>query len=79
MAETGKKTGKLGLVILENLVESRPGEASVKQQHAKRDGQIPITEAMQKTADRLWKDWADEHVWNALFSYLPRNRKILVD
>jgi hypothetical protein len=79
MAETGKKPGKLGLAILESLVEGKLGDGFVKADHAPTESQIPIAEAMQKTADRLWKDWTDKNIWNGLFSALPRNRKLLAD
>ncbi len=79
MAENGKKPGRLGLTILENLVEVRLDERFVKEGQTSTEAQIPLAEAMQKTADRLWKDWVDKKVWNGLFSTLPRNGKLLTD
>ncbi len=79
MAENGKKPGRLGLTILENLVEVKLGEGFVKEDQAPKEAQISLAEAMQRTADRLWKVWADKNVWNGLFSALPRNRMLLTD
>jgi tetratricopeptide (TPR) repeat protein len=78
MAETVKKPGNLGLVILEYLVEGKLGGGDVEG-HASMETQISLTAAMQKTADRLWKEWVDKDVWNGLFSALPRDRKLLAD
>jgi tetratricopeptide (TPR) repeat protein len=78
MAETGKKPGRLGLVILEYLVEGKLG-GGVVEGHTSVETQISLSAAMQKTADRLWKDLGDKDVWNGLFSALPRNRKLLAD
>ncbi len=79
MAETGREPGKLGLVILENLIESKLGEEVVKEQHIPKNEQNSITEAVRNTADRLWKDWADKRAWEALFDYLPSNKKFMAD
>ncbi len=79
MAETGNKPGRLGLAILENLVESKLGAGFVNKGDTPTEAQISIVKAMQKTADRLWKEWADKNVWNGLFNALPRNRKLLAD
>jgi hypothetical protein len=71
MAVNGKKPGKLGLAILNNLVESRFGEEFVKEPHIPTDVQISIAEAMHNTANRLWKDWVDKRAWEVLFNTLP--------
>jgi tetratricopeptide (TPR) repeat protein len=79
MAESGKGIGKLGLAILESLLKSKFGEEFSKEQHAPTDEQISITEAMQNTADRFWKDWTDKRTWDALFNHLPKKRKLLTN
>jgi hypothetical protein len=79
MAETVKKLGKLGLDIVEHFVESKLGEKFVKDLRAPTDEYLAIKGAMQATADRLWKEWADKRLWNAVFIHLPKKKELLND
>ena len=78
MAETVHRLGKLALDIVENFVESKLGKNFVAELRAPTDEQIAITGAMQATADRLWEQWADEPLWNAIFNDLPKNADLLI-
>jgi len=78
MVNTGHKLGKLGLAILENFVASKLGEKFITELRAPADEYIAITEAMQATADRLWEQWANERLWNAIFNDLPNNNELLI-
>ncbi len=79
MEGTGHKFGKLGLAIVENFVASKLGEKFVKELRAPTDEQIAIDGAMQATADRLWKGWADKRLWYAIFNHLPKKKELLTD
>jgi tetratricopeptide (TPR) repeat protein len=79
MAETGKKLGKLGLAILEYLVECKLGQGVFEGLRARTGAEIALSGAMQATADCLCKDWADMRLWNAIFNHLPRKKELLTD
>ena len=76
MKKTGHAFGKLGRVLVENIVESGLGDI-VEELRASTEEQVVIERAMQKTADRLWKEWIDKALWNAFFIDLPESKKLL--
>ena len=79
MAKTGRKLGKMGLAMLDFFIEIRLGDKYNKKPSAQMEEQIAIKKAMQNTASRLWKDWADKRPWNALFIDLPKDKGLLID
>gem|GEM_PF-559213 len=79
MAQNGRKLGKMGLVILDVFVEIKLGDKYNKKLSAQTEEQSAITVALNNTAGRLWKDWADKRPWNALFVDLPKKKGLLTD
>ena len=79
MPATAKKLGKLGLAMLEHFVESKLGEKFVTELRAGTDRQTAIEGALLATADRLWKEWDDKRLWNAVFNHLPKKKGLLED
>ena len=71
--------GKLGIAVLEHLVESKLGKKFVKELRAGTDQQLAISAALEATADRLWEKWDDKRIWNAVFNHLPKRRELLTD
>jgi hypothetical protein len=79
MVKINSKLGKLGLAILENFVESKLGEKFITELRGPTDRQIAITWAIQSTSDRLWNEWEDKRLWNAIFNHLPEKKGLLTD
>jgi tetratricopeptide (TPR) repeat protein len=79
MAETSKHLGKMGLAMVEYFIEIKLGDDYGKRLPPPKEGQFSIKKAMQNTADRLWKDWADKRLWNAFFKQMPKRKELLTD
>ena len=77
MTKAGRKFGSLAIDIVEYFVATKLGDKFIKDLRAPTDKEMAVTGAMQATADRLWEQWGDEHLWNAVFNDLPKNNELL--
>jgi tetratricopeptide (TPR) repeat protein len=79
MEENGNKLGKMGLAMIEVFVEIKLGDKYNRRLAAQTEEYGAIKEALQNTANQLWKDWTDKQPWNAFFIDLPKKKELLIN